>query len=82
MSRCQKPGEIPAGENYEGICREHTMITRNVETIVTIHCKECGETLSLGSPLGFEEARLIVENFNEQHQHPEPNPSNTNPWVI
>ncbi len=61
------------------------MNVRNVETIVTIHCKTCGDIVSLGVPLTFEEATKIVDQFNLDHQHKNfkpTNPTNTNPWII
>lgn len=48
----------------------------NVEFIVTIRCKVCGEVFSLGQPLTFEEATQSVNSFTEAHLH-----RNVNPWV-
>jgi len=49
----------------------------NIEFIVTIRCKVCGEIYSLGQPLSFDEATDTVEKFTGEHLH-----RNVNPWVI
>jgi len=49
----------------------------NIEYVVTAHCKICGEVVSLGIPLSFEEATDAVARFKEEHQH-----QNPGPWVI
>lgn len=46
----------------------------NIEYIVTVHCKVCGDIVSLSIPLSFSEAADAVDRFNEEHQHKRPNP--------
>lgn len=50
-------------------------INNNIEYIVTIHCKYCGEITSLDLPLIFEQAQKTIQDFNEEHDHP-------NPWMV
>jgi len=49
----------------------------NIEYVVTAHCKICGDVVSLGIPLSFEEATDAIARFKEEHQH-----QNPGPWII
>lgn len=54
------------------------MKNANMEYIVTVRCKICGDIVSLSVPLTFIEATDAVSRFNESHAH-EPK-ANPNPW--
>ena len=52
-------------------------MAQNLEFIITLRCKECGDITSLKVPLNFEEAIALVDEFKEKHLHDAPGP-----WII
>jgi hypothetical protein len=41
----------------------------NIEFIITLRCKVCGEIISLELPLQFQQAKEAIEEFQNQHEH-------------
>ena len=51
-------------------------VSDNVEFIVTLRCKVCGDIISLAIPLDFEKATEGIQKFTEDHEH------NKGPWIV
>lgn len=47
-------------------------INDNIEFIVTLRCKHCGEITSLEIPLVYENAQKAIQDFIGIHKHPDP----------
>jgi len=41
----------------------------NIEFVVTLRCKVCGEIISLQLPFKYEQAKEAIEEFQNNHQH-------------
>lgn len=44
----------------------------NIEYVVTIRCKHCGDIVSIELPKIYEKAQEIIKNFRDNHEHPNP----------
>jgi len=51
-------------------------VSDNVEFIVTLRCKVCGDIISLAIPLDFDEATQGISDFGDSHEH------NNGPWKV
>jgi hypothetical protein len=49
----------------------------NIEYIVILRCKKCGDVLSLGFPYSYDEISKAIHKFYLQHQH-----NGDGPWVV
>jgi len=47
----------------------------NIEFVITIRCKICGDITSISVMLQYEEAVSAIEKFKEDHKH-------LTPWIV
>jgi len=50
------------------------MKKKDIEFVVTIRCKICGDIVSLSVPLSFNDAVAAIDEFEDEHKHARPNP--------